>query len=69
MKNVVLLQNYYSSKQFEKALAQFAEYYNDERYHESLENLTPADIYFEKVEDVLYIREDIKWKTMRQRRC
>jgi hypothetical protein len=35
--------------------------------HESLENLTPADIYFGKVEEVLTRREEIKRKTMRQR--
>ena len=68
MKNVVLLQNYYSPSQLEKALAQFVEYYNNERYHESLENLTPADIYFGKGEEVLTRREEIKRKTMRKRR-
>jgi len=34
MKNVVLLQNYYSLAELEKALAQFVEYYNNKRYHE-----------------------------------
>jgi len=34
MKNVVLLQNYYSPSGLEKALAQFVEYYNNKRYHE-----------------------------------
>ena len=68
MKNVVLLQNYYSPSGLEKALSQFVEYYNNERYHESLENLTPADIYFGKEEEVLTRREEIKRKTMRQRR-
>lgn len=33
---MILLQNYYSSKQLKKALAQFVEYYANERYHESL---------------------------------
>jgi hypothetical protein len=51
-----LLPNYYSSKQFEKALTQFVEYYNNERYHESLENLAPADICFGKVEDVIVLK-------------
>jgi transposase InsO family protein len=46
MKNMVLLQNYYLPEELERALAQFVEYYNNERYHESLDNLTPADIYF-----------------------
>ncbi|MBK7800039.1 MAG: hypothetical protein IPJ53_13120 [Saprospiraceae bacterium] len=30
----------------ERALEKFVETYNNERYHESLENLTPADVYF-----------------------
>jgi len=68
MKNVVLLQNYYSPAELEKALAQFIKYYNNERYHESLDNLTPANIYFGKFEEVLTRREKIKQKTMRKRR-
>jgi putative transposase len=65
MKNVVLLQNYYFPTELEKALARFVDYYNNECYHESLENLTPADIYFGKVEEVLTRREEIMRKTMR----
>jgi len=53
MKNVVLLQNYYSPSELNKSLALFVDYYNNERYHESLENLTPADIYFGREEEVL----------------
>lgn len=68
MKNVILLQNYYSPSGLEKALAEFVEYYNNERYHESLDNLTPADIYFGKFEEVLTRREETKRKTMQQRR-
>jgi transposase InsO family protein len=68
MKNVILLQNYYSPSGLEKALAEFVEYYNNERYHESLDNLTPADIYFGKFEEVLTRREETKRMTMQQRR-
>jgi putative transposase len=68
MKNVILLQNYYSPSGLEKALAEFVEYYNIERYHESLDNLTPADICFGKFEEVLTRREETKRKTMHQRR-
>jgi putative transposase len=31
----------------------FADYYNHQRYHESLSNLTPADVYFGKSESLL----------------
>ena len=68
MKNVILLQNYYSPSEFDKALAQFVEFYNNERYHESLDNLTPVDFYFGKEEEVMARREKIKRKTMQQRR-
>jgi len=49
---VSLLQNFYSPSELEKALAQFVGCCNNERYHEHLDNLTPADIYFGKVEEV-----------------
>ena len=68
MKNMVLLQNYYFTSELEKALVQFVKYSNYERYLESLDNLTPTDICFGKVVEVLTRREEIKRKTMRQRR-
>ena len=45
MKNQILLENYYLPGQLEARLAEFVDYYNTRRYHESLHNLTPADIY------------------------
>ncbi len=68
MKNVILLQNYYSPAALENAIAQFVYYYNNERYHESLDNLTPADIYFGRDKEVMNRRDRIKQKTMSQRR-
>jgi transposase InsO family protein len=46
MKNQILLENYYLPGQLEQRLAEFVDYYNLRRYHESLNNLTPADVYF-----------------------
>jgi len=46
MKNVIKLDNYYSPDDLIKAIKEFVEYYNNERYHESHRNLTPADVYF-----------------------
>jgi hypothetical protein len=46
MKNQILLENYYLPGQLEQRLAEFVDYYNLRRYHESLDNLTPADVYF-----------------------
>ncbi len=45
MKNVVKLDNYYCPDELKEAVHQFAEYYNHQRYHESLESVTPADVY------------------------
>jgi len=57
MKNVVKLQNYYSPGELEQSSADFVEYYNNQRYHEAIDNLTPADVYFGKSEEVLTKRE------------
>jgi putative transposase len=48
LKNVVMLQHYYSPSQLREAIADFVNYYNNQRYHESLENMTPADVFMEK---------------------
>ena len=60
MKNVVKLRNYYYPWELDQAIEVFVEYYNNQRYHESLENLTPADVYFGRSEEVLSKREKIK---------
>ena len=46
----------------------FIERYNHARYHESLDNLTPADVYFGQAERILLERERIKRKTIANRR-
>ena len=68
MKNVVKLQHYYSPSELEKAIAEWVEYYNDQRYHESLDNVTPADVYFGRDKEVLEKRNKLKEKTLALRR-
>jgi transposase InsO family protein len=68
MKYVVLLENYYSPEELTAAIGRFVTYYNYERYHESLDNLTPADVYFGRKKEVLSKREKIKRMTLMQRR-
>jgi hypothetical protein len=46
----------------------FVEHYNHQRYHESLNNLTPADVYFGHGQAILLERERIKRQTIQQRR-
>ena len=46
LKSHILLENYYLPGDLERAVASFIDHYNCRRYHESLDNLTPADVYF-----------------------
>ena len=46
MKNRVLLENYYLPGDLKRRIEAFVEYYNNQRYHESLNNVTPADVPF-----------------------
>jgi transposase InsO family protein len=68
MKNVVKLQHYYFPWELEAALRDFVAYYNNERYHESLDNVTPADVYFGRQYEIISERDRIKKRTMRKRK-
>ena len=68
MKNILLLENYYSPDELTDQLDLFIEYYNNNRYHEALQNLTPADVYYGRSRDILSRRKRIKKNTMLQRR-
>jgi transposase InsO family protein len=67
MKNIVKLQNYYSPWELERELASFVEFYNHQRYHEALDNMTPADVFFGRQKEVLDRRKEIKRRTLQQR--
>jgi len=49
-------------------LSAFVDYYNSHRYHESIDNLTPADVYFGRGKAILAEREKTKRKTIAERR-
>jgi transposase InsO family protein len=68
MKNVVKLENYYYPGELEQAIADWVQHYNHERYHESLDNVTPADVYHGRKEEILDQRAIIKSRTMIQRK-
>ena len=68
LKNVVKLRNYYLPWELEREIAGFVHYYNHERVHESLKNLTPADVYEGRGRDILTARERLKRQTLRRRR-
>jgi len=54
--------------QLEAALRDFVSYYNNECHHESLDNVTPADVYFGRQYEVLSKRAKIKRLTMQKRK-
>jgi transposase InsO family protein len=68
LKNRILLENYYLPGDLEAGVGSFVADYNHLRYHESLGNLTPADVYFRRGQTILIERERIKRKTIANRR-
>jgi putative transposase len=68
LKNRILLENYYLPGDLEASIGRFIDHYNHHRYHESLNNLTPADVYFGHAQTILLERERIKRTTIQNRR-
>ena len=68
LKNRILLENYFMPGDLEAQIGAFIEHYNHRRYHESLDNVTPADAYFDRAEAILKQREKIKRQTIEHRR-
>jgi transposase InsO family protein len=68
LKNRILLENYYLPGDLEAQIAAFVADYNHLRYHESIANLTPADVYFGRGQTLLIERERIKRQTIANRR-
>jgi transposase InsO family protein len=65
---LTLLENYYLPGDLAAKVEAFVNHYNHRRYHESLRNLTPADVYFGRGQTILLDRERIKQQTIQQRR-
>ena len=68
LKNRILLEHAYLPSELEARVAAFVEHYNHARAHESLGNLTPADVYFGRGETILRERARIKRQTLMDRR-
>ena len=68
LKNVICLDNYYIPEELEDQIGLFIAHYNNYRYHESLDNVTPADVFYGRQKDILERREQTKNKTMHIRR-
>jgi putative transposase len=68
MKNIIKLQNYYLPWELEQEIDLFVSYYNHERVHESLDNMTPADVYYGRHGKIKELRVRVKEQTLEQRR-
>jgi len=68
LKNRILRGNYFLPGDLEAQIDAFVGHYNHRRYHESLNNLTPADVYTGRGQTILLERETTKRRTMKQRR-
>ena len=68
MKNRVLLENYYLPADLERQIGAFVDYCNNERYHESLNNVTPADVDLGRDKAIIRERVKIKKLTIQNRR-
>jgi transposase InsO family protein len=68
LKNRILLENYYLPGDLENQIGAFVDHYNLHRYHESISNLTPADVYFGRGQIIPIKREKTKRKTIEHRR-
>jgi len=68
LKNRILLDNYYLPGDLERQIGAFVEHYNHARYHEGIDNLTPADVYFGRADAIIAERQHIKRATIANRR-
>src|SRR5215472_1989710 len=68
LKNRILLENYFLPSDLEAQIAAFIDDYNHRRYHESIDNLIPADVYCRRGSTILAERQRIKRQTIANRR-
>ena len=58
---------YFCPSELEKTTDEWVKYYNERRFHESLDNLTPRDVYLGQGEEIKRIREIIKQNSINKR--
>ncbi len=62
------LENYYHPEQLINGIDDFVVYYNHQRYHESLQNVTPSDVYFGRQEQIFQKGALIKQQSLKRRK-
>jgi putative transposase len=68
MKNRILLENDFLPGDLEAKIGAFVDHYNHRRYHESIGNLTPEDVYTGRGQAILERRDAIERRTIEHRR-
>jgi len=58
---------YTSPEELRRTMQEFIVYYNYHRYHEAIGNVTPADVYYGRREEILRRREEQKLRTTQER--
>ena len=60
--------DYEIPSELRQAIESFVKYYNNHRYHEALGNVTPADVYHGRRNDILARRKEAKLRTLQARK-
>jgi putative transposase len=67
-KNDINSQNYYPSREIDQEIGRFIEFFNNQHYYESLDNVTLADVYYGKNHEIITKSEILKQKTLKVRK-
>jgi putative transposase len=68
LKNCSLLEHYYFPDDLEREIGGFVTHYNERRYHESLNNLTPENVWCGRGQAILDGRRKLKENTLELRK-